>query len=114
MKNPGGAQDPVPWFLLAAGLTVLSGFFFTLSHGLIRHIGGFGISLHPFEIAFFSNFFSALFYIPFLLRRGTRILHTSKLLIHVMRAFFNAASLTTFYMALAFTPLADVTALALA
>ena len=114
MINPGGTQDPVPSFLLAAGLTVLSGFFFTLSHGVIRHIGGFGISLHPFEIAFFSNFFSALFYIPFLLRRGTQILHTSKRLIHVIRAFFNAASLTTFYVALAFTPLADVTALALA
>ena len=95
MINPDGGKHSVPSFLLATALTVLSGLFFTLSHGIIRHMGGFGISLHPFEIAFFSNFFSALFYIPFLLRRGTQILHTNKLLIHVIRAFFNAASLTT-------------------
>ena len=103
-----------PSFLLAAALTILSGFLFTVSHGIIRHIGGFGVELHPFEIAFFSNLFSALFYIPLFIKSGVKILHTSKLRLHIFRSFFNAASLITFYTALTLTPLADVTALALA
>ena len=41
-------------------------------------------------------------------------MRTNKLWLHVIRSFFNAASLTTFYIALSYTPLADVTALALA
>ena len=114
MGNSIGPRRTIPTFLLAAGLTILSGLFFTSSHGIIRHIGGFVVTLHPFEIAFFSNLFSALFYIPVLVKTGTQILHTNKLWLHVIRSFFNAASLTTFYIALAFTPLADVTALALA
>ena len=104
----------MPSFVLAAGLTILSGFLFTGSHGIIRHIGGFGVKLHPFEIAFFSNLFSVLFYLPLFLRDGVQMLYTPKLPLHIFRSFFNAASLTTFYTALALTPLADVTALALA
>ena len=57
-----GSRHLMPTYLLAAFLTVLSGFFFTSSHGMIRYIGDFDIALHPFEIAFFSNLFSAIFY----------------------------------------------------
>ena len=109
-----GPRHPMPSYLSAALLTILSGFFFTSSHGIIRYIGGFEIALHPFEIAFFSNLFSSIFYIPLLAKSGAQILRTNKLWLHIIRSFFNAASLTTFYIALAFTPLADVTALALA
>jgi len=114
MANPSSSRFRVPTFVLAAGLTILSGFLFTGSHGIIRHIGGFGVELHPFEIAFFSNLFSVLFYIPLFLRDGLQILYTPNLSLHIFRSFFNAASLTTFYTALTLTPLADVTALALA
>ena len=114
MANSLSALLRVPSFFLAATLTILSGFLFTASHGIIRHIGGFEVELHPFEIAFFSNLFSALFYIPLFIRSGVQILHTNKLSVHILRSFFNAGSLTTFYIALTLTPLADVTALALA
>jgi len=98
-------------FLIAAGLTVSSNFFFTASHGMVRHIG---TDLHPFEIAFFSNLFSALFYIPWFLKVGLSPLKTTKIKVHFTRAFFNVAALITWYTALSLTPLADAVALGLA
>ena len=114
MANSISALLRAPSFFLATALTILSGFLFTASHGIIRHIGGFGVELHPFEIAFFSNLFSALFYIPLFIKSGVQILHTGNLPLHIFRSIFNAASLIAFYTALTLTPLADVTALALA
>lgn len=98
-------------FLLAAGLTVLSNFFFTASHGIVRHIGP---ELHPFEIAFFSNLFSALFYVPWFMKVGLSPLKTTKLPFHIMRAFFNVGALIAWYTALSLVPLGDAVALALA
>ena len=69
--------------------------------------------MHPFQIAFFSTLFSALFYVPFLLREGRGLLATTKIKIHIIRAFFNAGALTAWYIALPITILADATALAL-
>jgi drug/metabolite transporter (DMT)-like permease len=97
-------------FLLAAGLTVFSNLVFISSHGMVRHVG---TDLHPFQIAFFSNLFSAVFYIPVLLKSNFQILRTEKLKTHFVRACFNAAALTTWYAALALTLLADATALGL-
>ena len=98
-------------FLTAAGLTIFSNFLFTASHGMVRHIG---TGLHPFEIAFFSNLFSALFYVPWFLKVGLSPLKTTKIKFHFMRAFFNVTALITWYTALSLTPLADAVALALA
>ena len=101
-------------YFVAVGLTILSGVLFVSSHGIIRHVGGTGGALHPFEIAFFSNLFSALFYLPLFFRSGLEILKTEKLPLHIIRSFFNATALTTWYAALTLTPLADVIALGLA
>jgi len=109
-----GRHTAASSFLLAAGLTVLSGLLFTSSHGIIRHLGGVGGELHPFQIAFFSNLFSALFYLPFFLRNGFGILKTEQFPTHLTRAFFNAGALTAWYTALTLAPLADVVALGLA
>ena len=46
--------------LPAIGITMISAAMFTGSHGIVRHVGG---SIHPFEVAFFSNLFSFFFYI---------------------------------------------------
>jgi drug/metabolite transporter (DMT)-like permease len=98
-------------FLLAAGLTIFSNFFFTASHGIVRHIGP---ELHPFEITFFSNLFSALFYVPWFLKVGLSPLKTTKFKFHFIRAFFNVAALIAWYTALSLVPLADAVALGLA
>ena len=89
---------------------MLSAALFTGSHGIVRHIGN---GIHPFEIAFFSNLFSFFFYVPWIIRNGPSVLKTDKFPLHFIRGFINAGSLTAWYMALAITPLADATALAL-
>ena len=96
--------------LLAVLLTVFSNFFFTASHGIIRHIGP---SLHPFEVAFFSNLFSVLFYVPWFLKVGFSPLKTEKFRLHFTRSFFNAGALVCWYTALSIAPLGDAVALAL-
>ena len=113
--NSSLGQAPVTsTYLFAAGLTLLSGLLFVSSHGIIRHIGGLAGHLHPFEIAFFSNLFSALFYLPLFFRRGAHVLKTEKLPLHIVRSLFNVTAITAWYTALTLTPLADVIALGLA
>ena len=112
--NSSQGQAPVTsTYLFAAGLTLLSGLLFVSSHGIIRHIGGVGGTLHPFEIAFFSNLFSALFYLPLFFRRGALVLKT-KSYRFIVRSLFNVTAITAWYTALTLTPLADVIALGLA
>ena len=113
MQSPQGQAPTTSTFLLATGLTILSGLLFVSSHGIIRHLGGVSGELHPFQIAFFSNLFSALFYIPLLARSGIRVLKTDRFPLHLVRAFCNATALTAWYTALTLTPLADVIALGL-
>jgi drug/metabolite transporter (DMT)-like permease len=97
-------------FVGSAILIVLSISLFTGSHGFVRAIGK---TIHPFEIAFFTSLFSFAFYLPWLLRTGFRPMRTSKIRIHFVRSFFNAGSITAWYIAIAIIPLADATALAL-
>lgn len=108
--TPGSAGGPSSAILPAILISMLSAALFTGSHGIVRHIGN---GIHPFEIAFFSNLFSFFFYVPWIIRNGPRVLRTDKFPLHFIRSFINAAALTTWYMALAITPLADATALAL-
>ena len=100
-------------FYLATVLTVASGLLFTISHAIIRQINNIGPELHPFEIAFFSNLFSIIFYFPIFAKSGIKVLQTSRFRLHLIRSFFNAGSLSAFYAALTLTPLADVVALSL-
>ena len=97
-------------FVGAALLMVLSVSLFTGSHGFVR---GIGKTLHPYEIAFFTSLFSFAFYLPWLLRTRFRAMRTGKFRVHFIRAFFNAGAVGAWYTALAMTPLADATALAL-
>ena len=100
-------------FYLAALLTITSGLLFTFSHSIIKQVNYIGPDIHPLEIAFFSNVFSALFYLPIIIKSNFGILRTDKLSKHVSRAFFNSGALTCFYAALVLTELADVIALSL-
>lgn len=110
-QKSGAPTQGSSLLLLAAASAIASAFLFTASHGIVRHVGS---TLHPFEVAFFSTLFSALFYVPLILRNGFGIMATQKIRLHVVRAFFNAAALVAWYMALSMVQLADATALALA
>ncbi len=95
-------------FLAAAGFMALGTLLFTGSHGIVRWVGS---GMHPLMMAFLSNLFSALFFVPWILRRGFRVMHTRRFPLHALRAMFNVASISCWYWALSLTPLADATAL---
>ena len=97
-------------FVGSALLMLLSVTLFTASHGFVR---GVGKTIHPFEIAFFTSLFSFAFYLPWMIRTKFKPMRTTKLRIHWIRAFVNAGAVAAWYTALALTPLADATALAL-
>lgn len=97
-------------FLAAIGYMALGTLMFSGSHGIVRWASG---GTHPMELAFLSNFFSALVFVPWILRRGFRLLYTKRFPLHALRAMFNVGSITTWYWALTLTPLADATALSI-
>ena len=112
MSSPNGGAPAASnaTFVSSALLITLSVALFTGSHGFVR---GVGKSIHPFEIAFFTSLFSFAFYLPWLLRTKFQPMRTTKIKLHIVRAFFNASAVAAWYMAIAITPLADATALAL-
>lgn len=97
-------------FLVAIGCMALGTLMFSGSHGIVRWFSG---GTHPMELAFLSNAFSALVFVPWLLRRGLRLLYTTRFPLHALRAMFNVGSITTWYWALTLIPIADATALSI-
>lgn len=79
-------------------------------HGGVRYLS-VELHLHPFEIAFFRNFFGLLALAPWFLRKGLTPLRTQKLGLHVARALINVVAMLLFFMGLSLTPLAQVQAL---
>lgn len=101
------AQSPVRGILLMFAST----FFFAAMHAIIRYLTE---SLHPFEVAFFRNFFGLIFVIPWFVRFGLQPLRTSHLKLHVYRSLVNVVAMFSFFYAISITPLAEVTALGFA
>ncbi len=81
---------------------------FAIMHAAIRHMSS---AMHPFEIAFFRNFFGLIVIAPWYVRYGLAPLRTKKFPLHALRAGFNVVAMLTFFYALSITPLAKVTAL---
>ena len=81
---------------------------FSCMHAAIRHVAD---NLHPFEIAFFRNFFGVVFLTPYFLRYGLAPLRTKNLRLHGFRSILNLSSMLCFFYALSIAPFADVTAL---
>jgi len=77
-------------------------------HGTIRHLSP---HLHPFELAFFRNFFGFLVLTPFFFRHGAAILRTERLPAHLLRGLLQVVSMLLFFTALTLAPLAQVSAL---
>lgn len=91
---------------------VLSTFFFAAMHAMVRHVSTEG--LHPFEIAFFRNFFGLIVILPWFIRQGLEPLRTKRFGTHVLRASLNSVAMIAFFVALTISPLSEVTALAFA
>jgi len=95
-------------------LLVLSGAMFSFMHATIRLVSGGADAvdgLHPFEIAFFRNFFGLVVLIPLLLSAGLSSLRTTRFSLHMWRAVLQVFSMMMFFSALKISPLADVIAL---
>ena len=62
-------------------LMLLSTLFFSAMHVLIRYLSTIS-DLHPFQIAFFRNFFGLVVFLPLFLRVGLAPLHTKRFPLH--------------------------------
>jgi len=107
-RQTGAASSLDKAFLAAIGFMALGTLMFSGSHGIVRWVSD---GYHPMQLAFLSNAFSALVFVPWILRRGLGLLYTKRFALHALRAIFNVCSITTWYWAITITPLADATAL---
>lgn len=67
--------------------------------------------LHPFEIAFFRNFFGFVFALPLLVRHGPGLLKTSKLPLYLLRCVIGIVSMLAGFWAIVNLPLAHAISL---
>ncbi len=89
---------------------VLSTMCFAAMHGGVRYLS-LELHQHPFEIAFFRNFFGLIALTPWFMRQGLRPLRTQRFGLHVARALVNVVAMLLFFMGLYLTPIAKVQAL---
>jgi drug/metabolite transporter (DMT)-like permease len=70
--------------------------------------------LHPFEVAFFRNFFGAPIAIFLLVRYGWGLFRTDRIRVHVGRSLGHVCAMMMFFVGISITPLATANALAFA
>jgi len=81
---------------------------FSAMHATIRYLAA---ELHPFQMAFFRNFFGAIVFLPVIMKSGLSFLATTRIDLHLLRAVLNIAAMLSFFTAVSITPLARITAL---
>ena len=89
-------------------LIAASAFGFSAMHAMIRLLS---TELHPFEIAFFRNFFGFAVLTPILLRQGWKPLRTDCFRLHLTRAVLQLGAMLLFFSAIAISPLAKISAM---
>ena len=87
---------------------MLCGLSMSAMHASIRHVSA---GLHPFEIAFFRLVFGLLPLLPWFIKLGWSPLRTKRPGMIVFRGVLNLVCMLAFFVALAITPLAEVTVL---
>lgn len=100
----------IPATVFAMGLWVGSTFLEASMMGVIRSINGFGPQLDSLQILFLRVLFGVVFFLPFILR-SSRSMHTTRLPMHALRAFFQLTSTALWFMAIPLLPLAEIAAL---
>ena len=106
--NLGSILEGPPSSLRGMAFMSLAALMLTGVNALIRDLSS---DMHPYEIAFFRNFFGFLVLLPVFLRRGLQPLRTGRLGLHALRGVVHATSSLMFFYALSITPLAKATAL---
>ena len=99
----------LPSHVRAVLLILFSTICFTSMHTVIRYASTEG-NIHPFEVAFFRNFFGLMAVLPFALMNGAAALRTKRLKLHAVRGIMQVFAMLMFFYALSITPLAKVSA----
>ncbi len=86
----------------------LSAFGYAASGAVVHHLAQ---RLPVFEMAFFRNFFGLIFMLPWLWKSGLAALHTAQPGRHVVRGFLSSVNMWCLFAALAYAPIADVSAI---
>jgi drug/metabolite transporter (DMT)-like permease len=100
--------DRLPRATGAALIMIFVAMLISLMHAAIRITTS---ELHPFEVAFFRNFFGFLVLFPALMRTGRSALQTSRWPAHLLRTMFQFISMTAFFFGISMLPLAKASAL---
>jgi len=95
--------------LVGGGWMLLACVGFAVMTGLVRHVADSG--LHPWEIAFFRNFFSLMVMAPWILKAGVAGLRTARLPLYTLRAFVGMTSMLCWFWSVALLPITEATAL---
>ena len=98
----------IPPTLRAMLLIVVSTLGFSGMHAIIKHTAS---DLHPFEIAFFRNFFGLVVLVPFFVRHGLVVFRTDKLPLHMLRSGIQVFAMLMFFTAVSIAPLAKISAM---
>ena len=106
--NADHAGSPAARVRRAVGLMVASTILFGLMAVCIRLASQ---QLHPFEIAFFRNFFGLVAVLPLLFRHGGGLLRTDKLRFYLIRCAIGIVSMMAGFWAIGNLPLAQAIAL---
>jgi drug/metabolite transporter (DMT)-like permease len=94
---------------------IASCFCFAAINGIVRYIsGGAGDesqTLPIYIIIFFQNLIGSLFMLPFILKAGSKALHTKRPGLHILRVISAVAGVGLWYWGIFYLPLAQAVAL---
>ncbi|MBN0988656.1 DMT family transporter [Amphritea pacifica] len=91
-------------FLIGAALILISEMFLVLSGMVIRQVSA---ELPTEMIVFFRNLLGLMLFVPWMLRNGISVLHTTKLHFHLMRAGVGVTAMTCLFYTWGHLPLAQ-------
>ena len=89
----------LPSHVRAVLLILFSTICFTSMHTVIRYASTEG-NIHPFEVAFFRNFFGLMAVLPFALMNGAAALRTKRLKLHAVRGIMQVFSMLMIFLSL--------------
>lgn len=102
------AFDRLPGPVRAGIWITISGGSFIGIMAIARHLSP---GIHVFEIVFFRALFGLPFLVPYMVRTGPRVLHTTKTRLYLIRSFGAFVGLVCFFYAATLIPLADIAAI---
>src|SRR5690349_19536170 len=82
---------------------------FAVMTGLVRYVADSG--MHPWQVAFFRNFFSLVVMAPWIFKAGLAGLRTARYPLYTLRAFVGMVSMLCWFWSVALLPIAEATAL---